>query len=114
MPFRLWFYLAKVGGGVLFVVVALSFFLPSDGMFDRIRFATLCLLIPLCLVGAYLGILMSFGRLRMKCPFCGKSGSVGGSKARGLWMECDSCGFIHGSGPLRLRIVREKIKDDAR
>jgi hypothetical protein len=60
-----------------------------------------------------LGILMSFGRLRMACPFCGRSGRVGGSKAHGMWMECDSCGLIHGSGPFRLRIMREDLTDDA-
>jgi predicted RNA-binding Zn-ribbon protein involved in translation (DUF1610 family) len=109
MPFRLWFYLAKIGGGVLLAIVALSFFFSSDGVFGRIRFIALCLLIPLCLVGVYLGILMSFGRLRMSCPFCGKPGRAGGSKAQGMWMECDSCGFIHGSGPFRLKIVREEM-----
>jgi hypothetical protein len=38
---------------------------------------------------------------------------VGGSKQDGMWMECESCGFVHGSGPLRLKIVREEIDDDA-
>lgn len=113
MPFRLWFYLVKIGGGFLFAIVALSFFCSSDGVFGHIRFVALCMLIPLCLVGAYLGVLLSFGRLRMSCPFCGKSGRAGGSKAQGMWMECDSCGRIQGSGPFRLRIVREDFPPDA-
>jgi predicted RNA-binding Zn-ribbon protein involved in translation (DUF1610 family) len=109
MPFRLWFYLSKIGGGFLLATVALSFFFSSNGVFGRICFIALCLLILLCLVGAYLGILMSLGRLRMSCPFCGKSGRAGGSKAQGMWMECESCGFIHGRGPFRLLIVREDL-----
>ena len=42
----------------------------------------------------------------------GKSGRVGGSKSEGMWMECESCGFIHGSGLLRLKIVKEEVDDD--
>ena len=113
MPFRVWFYLAKIGGGVLFAIVALALLFSSDGVFGGFGLVALCLLVLLCLVGAYLGILMSFGRLRMSCPFCGKSGRVGGSKAKGMWMECDSCGFIHGSGLLRMKIVREEMTHDA-
>ena len=113
MPFRLWFYLAKIGGGFLIATVALSFFFSSDGVFGHIRFIALCFLIPLCLVGMFLGILMSFGRLRMSCPFCGKPGRAGGSKAQGMLMTCNSCGLIHGSGPFRLRIVREDMTNDA-
>ena len=113
MPFRLWFYLAKVGGFFLFAIIFATFFAPSDSLLGRARFVAMCILVPLCLIGAFMGILMVFGRLRMLCPFCGKSGRVGGSKRDGMWMECESCGFIHGSGPLRLKIVREENEDDA-
>lgn len=112
MPFRLWFYLAKIGGGVLFAIVAIAFLFSPDGVSGGFGLVALGLLVLLCLVGAYLGILMSLGRLRMGCPFCGRSGPVGGSKAQGMWMECDSCGFIHGSGFLRLRIVKEEPPHD--
>ena len=70
------------------------------------------ILLPLCLVGAVMGIMMAFGKLRMLCPFCGMSGRAGGSKQDGIWMECETCGFIHSSGPLGLKIVREEISED--
>ena len=113
MPFRLWFYLAKVGGFILFAIIFATFFAPAGSLLEDVRFIALCILVPLCLTGALMGILMAFGRLRMLCPFCGKSGRVGGSKRDGMWMECESCGFVHGSGPLRLKIVREEIDEDA-
>jgi hypothetical protein len=113
MPFRLWYYLAKVGGFILFAIVAATFSAPSDTVLGRVRFLALCVFIPLCLVGAFLGVLMACHRLRMLCPFCGRSGYVGGNKRDGMWMVCDSCGFIHGSGLLRLRIVREELHDNA-
>ena len=113
MPFRLWFYLAKLGGFILFAIIFATFFAPSDSLPGRVRFIAMCVLVPLCLIGAFMGILMALGRLRMLCPFCGESGRVGGSKRNGMWMECGSCGLVHGSGPFRLRIVREEIDDDA-
>jgi len=113
MPFRFWFYLAKIGGFTLFAVVAATFCAPSDSALGLVRFVALCILIPLCLVGTFLGILMACHRLRMLCPFCGRSGYVGGNKRDGMWMVCDSCGFIHGAGPLRLKIVRGELDDSA-
>jgi hypothetical protein len=112
MPFRLWLYLAKVGGFILFAIVFATFFAPADSTLGRMRFVAMCVLIPLCIFGAFMGILMTFGKLRMLCPFCGKSGRVGGSKRDGMWMECQTCGFVHTSGPLGLKIVREEIADD--
>ena len=113
MPFQFWFYLSKVGGSILFAIIFATFFAPSDSVVGRARFIAICILVPFCLIGAFMGILMAFGRLRMLCPFCGKSGHVGGTKRYELWMECDSCGFIHGTGPLRMELVREEIVDDA-
>jgi hypothetical protein len=113
MPFRLWLYLSKIGGPILFAVITATFFAPGDSLLGLVRFVANCMLVLLCLIGAMMGILFALGRLRMRCPFCGKSGEVGGSKQDGMWMECESCGFVHGSGPLRLKIVREDIDDDA-
>ena len=112
MPFRLWFYLTKVRGFILFSIIFATFSAPGDIVAERVRFIAMCILVPLCLVGAFMGILMAFDRLRMLCPFCGKSGPVGGNKRDGMWMECETCGFVHGSGPLGLKIVREEIDDD--
>jgi len=113
MPFRLWYYLARVGGVALFAIVAATLATPSDSVLGRVRFVALCALIALGFVGAVLGVLLACRRLRMLCPFCGRSGYVGGSKRDGMWMVCESCGLIHGSGLLGLKIVREKIPQDA-
>jgi hypothetical protein len=112
MPFRLWFYLVKVGGFTLFAIVFATLFAPANSALTRVRFVAICLMVPLCVVGSLMGILMAFDKLRMLCPFCGKSGRAGGNKRRGMWMECATCGFVHGGGPLGLKIVREKITDD--
>ena len=113
MPFRLWYYLSRVGGFVLFAVVAATFAAPSDSVPGRVRFVATCALILLGLVGAFLGVLLACHGLRMLCPFCGRSGYAGGSKRDGMWMVCESCGLIHGSGPLGLKIVRENPEDAA-
>ena len=112
MPFRLWFYFTKMGSFVLFAIILASFVAPGESIFGGVRFiATSCFLI-FCLAGAVMGILMVLGRLKMRCPFCNKSGLVGGSKQDGMWMECETCGLVHGSGPLGLKIVRTEIRDD--
>jgi hypothetical protein len=113
MPFRLWLYLTKVYGVGLFAVIFATFFAPNDSALGHARSAALFILIPLCLIGALMGILMAFGKLRMLCPFCGRSGPAGASKQDGMWMKCESCGLIHSSGPLGLKIVKEKIGEDA-
>jgi len=112
MPFRLWYYLAKVGGFILVAIIFATFFAPRGSTREGVHFIATCLLVPLCLTGAVMGVLLALGKLRMRCPFCGKSGPAGGSKQEGMWMVCETCGFVHGSGPLRLKIIREEITDD--
>jgi len=112
MPFRLWFYLAKVGGFILFATIAATFFSPDDSLLGQLRSIALWIFIPLCLVGASMGVLFALGKLRMLCPFCGKSGPVGGNKQDGMWMECETCGLVHSGGPLGLKIIREEIAED--
>jgi hypothetical protein len=112
MPFRLWFYLAKVGGGVLIATLFLSFLIPDKNVAEWVSFLVLCLLVPLCLIGAFMGILLALGKLRMACPFCGKSGPAGGNGRDGMYMVCESCGLIRSGGPLYLTIIREPIDED--
>jgi hypothetical protein len=111
MPFRLWFYLAKVGGFILFAIIFATFFAPADSWLGHLRLVAQWILIPLCLVGALMGVLMALGKLKMLCPFCGKSRPVGGNKQDGIWLECETCGLVHSSGPLGLKIVREEIRE---
>lgn len=112
MPFKLWFYLSKVGGSILLVLVVSGMFAPVDSVPDRIAGVAMCLFVPLCLVGAFMGVLVAFDRLRMLCPFCGRSGRVNGRKWKGIWLECEKCGLVHASGPLGLKIVREDSSGD--
>jgi hypothetical protein len=113
MPFRLWFYLTKIGGLVFAVLVVLAVVLGDSRTLETVISAMVLIVVPLGLTGAVMGVLMVCGKLRMKCPFCGRSGPAGGSKADAMWMECETCGFIHGAGPLGLKIVREEPADDA-
>lgn len=113
MPFRLWFYLTKIGAFIIFATILALFFAPANSTLGLTRTIAQCALVLLGIIGATFGILMIVGKLRMLCPFCKKSGQVGGDKQRGMWMICESCGFVHGSGPLRLKIVSEKISEDS-
>ncbi len=54
-----------------------------------------------------MGALMVFGKLRMRCPFCGQSGMAWGNKAEGMRMDCPSCGDIRCVGLFGLRYERE-------
>ena len=112
MPFQLWFYLTKIGGNTLFAIVFVTFFAEPGSVWGVVHWIAICALGLICLIGAALGILLTFDKLRMRCPFCGKSGRAGGNKREGLLMWCESCGLIHGSGPLGLKIVSDGILDD--
>ena len=75
---------------------------------------SLILLVLLCLTGAIMGILMAFGKLKMKCPFCYTYGQVNGNKKDGMWMECSDCGIIHGTGLLKLKLKAEPVASGQR
>jgi predicted RNA-binding Zn-ribbon protein involved in translation (DUF1610 family) len=111
MQFRLWFYIIKVAG-FLFPIAFLTLVVPVGSVLGHLRYFAICLIIIIGVVVVLMGIRIAFGKLRMLCPFCGKSGRVGATKRQGLWMECDNCGFVHGRGPLRLKIVREILNDE--
>lgn len=107
MPFGLWFYSAKVGGGALFAVLLAASLCESNPAWNLVRTISLGLLVLLGLAGGVLGVLMALDRLRMRCPFCTKSGPAGGSAAEGVWMDCPDCGHIRSSGRLKLKLIRE-------
>ena len=112
MPFRVWYYLAKVAGPILLGAVGFGLALPRNPVATVIYRPALFCLIALCLTGALLGGALAFGRLRMRCPFCGRYGLVGGNKEDGLWLYCDDCGCVHGAGIFGLRLVREQLDND--
>lgn len=107
MPFRLWYYLVQVVFPLLFVTVFLGMALPDSVVTGAVYRPALIGLIVLGVVGGLLGIALAAGRLRMRCPFCGRYGAVGGSKSAGLWLDCNGCGLVHGAGPLRMWLVRD-------
>jgi hypothetical protein len=111
MPFRLWFYLTKIGGFVFATAIVLAIVFGGSRALGTVISIMTLVLIPLGLTGAVMGVLMVCDRLRMGCPFCGRSGPAGGSKAEGMWMECETCGLIHGGGRFGLKIVNEKLND---
>jgi hypothetical protein len=108
MPFRLWFYLTRIGGLVFAVVIVLAVVLGDSRAVETVISAMVLIVVPLGLTGAVMGVLMICGRLRMRCPFCGKSGEAGGSKSDGMWMVCPTCGLVRGGGRFGLRIICEK------
>lgn len=112
MPFRLWLYLTKAACFILMPVAFATFFAREESLLGHVQSIAMGILFVLGLIGAFMGILFAFGKLRMSCPFCGKSGRVGANKQDGLWMECRSCGFVHGSGALGLTIVCEELGDE--
>jgi hypothetical protein len=115
MPFRLWYYLAKVGAPLLFAGAVLGMILrvalPDNGVGMALSLAVFGCLGVLGIVGGVLGIFFTIGRLRMRCPFCGQSGTVGGSREEGLWLDCDGCGIVRGAGLFGLRLIREEAEN---
>jgi hypothetical protein len=108
MPFKLWCVWIKVVFAMLLVVIVFGFVFSPRPVLAAMVVVAICCVVLLGLTGAVMGIFAAFGRLRMRCPFCGRYGPVGGSKGRGMWMECPSCGLVRTTGPFRLRIVRGK------
>ena len=114
--FKLWIKLATFAP-LLFFCVFVGFIFQGSQVGAVILLIGLCLLIPLCLIGAAMGILIAMDRLFFRCPFCvSKSPFIGGDK-RSLWIECPSCGIISGTysrfPPLTYRIQKETEQDAA-
>jgi hypothetical protein len=110
MSFRLWFYLCKLGAPLFFCVfLGITFWGHPDN--SVLLSALLMVIVVLGICGAVIALLSLFGSFKMRCPFCPRSGPIGGSKKEGLWMNCPSCGLVHGSGPLKLRLIREQISE---
>jgi hypothetical protein len=96
MLFRIWFYACKVallGFGLVFQGGGTTY--PWSKAVRSIGFT---IVVPLCIVGALLGIWGIFG-VRSACPRCGKRG-LWVRCGRRLGLECDRCGIIVCGNPL--------------
>lgn len=114
MPFRLWFYLSKLALPACLAIGLLLYFVVGGAFTDWYGRIAYAFMIVLALVGAIMGGFLALDKLKLRCPYCGKSGRAGGNREDGLWMECESCGYIHGTGPFRLKIGRHPSPKDRR
>jgi hypothetical protein len=111
--FRTWFTLTKIIWPLMIVGIlchALGLAYPDFGgavVLTGFFAASVMLFTALGILGAVMCILMFLGEVRMRCPFCGAFGTVGGDKENGVWMTCHTCGYIHGSGRLGWSLVTE-------
>lgn len=104
MKFKTWYFIGKFGC-VLFILSGLWIIAGDKSLVIRVAGGlSLLILIVLGMIGAVMGIFLSLGKLKMKCPFCNQYGFVGADKKNGMWMECNACGLIHGSGCLGLKL----------
>ena len=79
MSFRLWYYAARVLAPVLSGAVLFGAIFPKSRIVQFVVNPALYVLIALCCIGGVMGIFLAFRRLRMRCPFCGRYGRVGGN-----------------------------------
>jgi hypothetical protein len=90
MSFRLWCWMCW-SAMLIFVLAFAAPFLPSRWT-DHLVWMVY-LILPVGILGALFGILLAFGKLKMTCPQCGRSGSVGATQGM-MWVNCKSCGSI--------------------
>ena len=108
MRFAFWFYLCKFSVLLLPIPFVGIVFRNSWWVFDTAGVCALALLVFMGFTGAILGAFFALGLLKMKCPFCSRYVQMQGDKQRGMWLDCETCGYVHQAGFLGLRIVREK------
>jgi len=111
MRFAIWFYACKFSILLLPLVGAGIVFAGRSPILESAAEYAFFGLIFMGLSGAILGAFFTLGILKMKCPFCNRYVQVQGNKQRGMWLNCETCGCVHQSGLLGLKIVREKIDD---
>ena len=110
MRFRFWFHTCKVAP--ILLLFGAGFFQPRGSVLNTIGIIGLAIFALIGLIGAVLGVIAIFGKLRMKCPFCGQNGNVGGDASQGLVLWCEQCGVVRGHGFLRLSLVCEENEEE--
>lgn len=105
--FRAWVIACNAAIPIFAVIVILRVIPFHNRILSWAAWIAMAILICLGVAGAILGLLMCFGRLRMRCPFCGGIGipdaGVQGSRPH-VCMDCPKCGRIETSGRFFWRI----------
>jgi hypothetical protein len=104
--FRWWHLICRVMVPLLFLTAVVPLIALRNQTGGAIAIAAFVVLLALGLVGGVMGIFLSRGTLRMRCPFCSRTGAVG-VVSRGLALECPDCGLVYEAGFLKLRLVRQ-------
>ncbi|MBN2711120.1 MAG: hypothetical protein JXR97_01605 [Planctomycetes bacterium] len=104
MRFSFWFYLCK-SVTVLFIVFFCLLIFLAEGFWKNLLIdIALSIILTVCFIGMVMAFVMLFRPLKMKCPFCNEYGEVGGDKAEGIYMICDNCGKIKGTGFFKTKL----------
>jgi hypothetical protein len=106
MPFRLWLYVNAIG--MLMLVGAMV----SAATGFHMAFGT-CLGIAFH-VGSMNALMVATRLSRsvtMLCPFCKSPGTYGADRKLGPYLECATCGLVHGTGPFWLWLTRDSGSD---
>lgn len=101
MQFRLWYYGNKAAMIGMLLSAGALIVLPHHKVLVVISLAVFG---ASFLVGAALAIATTFGNIT--CPFCKRPGALQAKGEPGF--SCPGCGYIHGTGVLGLRFVREE------
>lgn len=107
MPYRPWLYAVNLLSIPLFACLLIGMVIRGKAG-TIILTVTVPVLLLLCATGGVLGVLMTMGKLRMRCPFCATLGTAWVNKSEGLRMKCPRCGLIWSGGRLRLQVFRER------
>jgi len=109
MNARTWQTLYRVSAA-LFFFVALGFIShPSHPILRAAYLTAEVLLIAWAICCAWLGLLLTLGRLDLGCPFCGARSRVIGHIQKDLVLDCPACGEIRIRGRVFGAAVSEKL-----
>ena len=105
VSFRLWSWTFKFALPLMIAACAAAF---AGGVIGEMAASVAFLIVVLLAIcGASMGVLMSLGRLSMRCPFCGSKGQAWADAHRGLQMCCPTCGIIRGKSATSLKLICE-------
>ena len=93
MFFKFWTIYTPKLGAIGFLLALIGFATWGSSYGDVLQYMGLAILIPLCIVGAILGVWSCFG-LRTRCPNCSTRSDWVQYSRRKTGLDCESCGLI--------------------